>query len=117
MRILKPDGWFVTQQVGQRNLESLRTIFGTLGHAERRFDWDLSSAQRVAADAGLSLTDGRESLAKTRYHDIRTVVYYLKVLAWDFPHFDPEADLHRLENIAVLIARDGVFEDTCHRFC
>jgi SAM-dependent methyltransferase len=116
MRILKPGGRFITQQVGSYNLERLRLIFGSLVDSELDFVWNLEAAKARAEGAGLQIVDSGQALTSTRFSDVRTVVYYLKALAFDFPHFDPRQDMSRLGNIAFLIERDGFFEDSCDRF-
>lgn len=114
-RILKPGGRFITQQVGCRDLERLVTIFGSLS-SEEEFEWDLENAVKFLTEAGFSVLERKEHIAAARFYDIRTVVYFLKVLAWLFPDFDTDSYRKRLENIHLLIKRDGFFEDTCHRF-
>lgn len=116
LRIVKNGGYFITQQVGGRNLERLRTIFGSLQEDDLPFEWDAASAAKMLRQAGLVVEDQREISATCRFPDIRTVIYYMKVLPWNFPHFVPENDRQRLENIAFLIRRDGYFEDVYHRF-
>ena len=115
-RILKPGGIFITQQVGTRNSERLRTIFGVLDDQETSFDWNLQNARKFLLDAGMEIDEASQSVANQRFYDIRSVVYFLKVIEWEFPHFSLDNDLGRLENIALLIERDGYFEDICHRF-
>jgi len=58
----------------------------------------------------------RETTTHTRFYDIRVVVYFLKIIEWNFPDFDVDRNYKQLENIFCLIKRDAFFEDICHRF-
>lgn len=115
-RILKPNGHFVTQQVGNRDFEKLNTIFGTLIEEDEQFEWKLNTAVKFLINSGLEIIEKKESIANSRFYDIRAIVYFLKVLDWSFPNFSIKKDLSKLENIYVLIKRDGFFEEICHRF-
>lgn len=116
MRIVKSGGYFITQQVGGRNLERLRTIFGTLQDEDLPFAWDIATATKMLRQAGFVIKEQREISATCQFPDIRTVIYHLKALPWNFPHFEADADRQRLENVAFLLRRDGYFEDVFHRF-
>ncbi|MCD4669515.1 MAG: class I SAM-dependent methyltransferase [Actinomycetia bacterium] len=115
-RILKPSGYFITQQVGCRDLERLRTIFGSLIEDDEIFEWNFKNAGTFLRKAGFEIIEEKESIAYSRFYDIRTVVYFLKIIEWSFPDFSVKKDFSRLENVDILIRKDGYFEDICHRF-
>ena len=112
-RILQPDGVFITQQVGERNNENLRMIFGSI---EDDFTWNVNACQNYLMDAGLNIIDAKEHVGYSRMYDIRTLVYLMKVLPWEFPSFDPRRYEIQLLNIYIKILEDGYFDATCHRF-
>lgn len=114
-RLLQPGGVFVTQQVGQRNNENLRMIFGTL-ESDEDFAWDLATCQTHLADAGLSIIDAKEHIGYSRMYDIRALVYLMKVIPWEFPDFDPAHYETQLLNVHIKILEDGYFDAICHRF-
>ena len=114
-RILQPGGIFITQQVGQRNNENLRIIFGSIEEDEN-FAWNLTSCQTFLANAGFSILEAKEHIGYSRIYDIRTLVYLLKVIPWEFPNYDPAHFTTQLLNIHIKILEDGYFDATSHRF-
>lgn len=111
-RILRAGGLFITQQVGSNDLTNLKLIFGKIDQHE----WSGSVAEKQLAASGFQSIENKQQMAPTRFYDIRTVVYYLNKLKWNFPNFSLTNDYQRMHNIDSLIQRDGFFEDTCHRF-
>ena len=112
-RVLQPGGVFITQQVGERNNENLRMTFGSI---EDDFTWNVDACQAHLTDAGLRIVDAKEHIGYSRMYDIRTLVYLMKVLPWEFPGFDPARYETQLLNIYLKILEDGCFDATCHRF-
>ena len=114
-RILKSGGTFITQQVGRRNSENLRMIFGSIEDADD-FDWDLDHCRQFLADAGFTIVTAREHLGYSRFYDIRALVYFMKALPWEFPGFDARTQRRQLLNIYLKILQDGYFDVSSHRF-
>jgi len=114
-RLLQSGGVFITQQVGERNNENLRMIFGSL-EGDVDFTWDLATCQAHLVDAGLSIIDAKEHIGYSRMYDIRPLVYLMKVIPWEFPDFDPARYEAQLLNVHMKILEDGYFDATCHRF-
>jgi SAM-dependent methyltransferase len=114
-RILQPGGVFITQQVGQRNNENLQMIFGTIEEDED-FAWNLTTCRTLLEQAGFTIIEAKEHIGYSRMYDIRTLVYMLKVLPWEFPNFDPEHYAPQLLNVYIKILEDGYFDATLHRF-
>jgi SAM-dependent methyltransferase len=114
-RLLRPGGVFITQQVGQRNNENLRMIFGSL-EGNEDFLWDLATCQTYLEKAGLSIIDAKEHIGYSRFYDIRPLVYLMKVIPWEFPNFDPSHYEAQLLNVHIKILEDGYFDATYHRF-
>ena len=114
-RMLKKKGVFITQQVGYRDLEKLRTIFGTLTD-EVKFNWDLQTAMNFLKKNDMKIIKQKEIVAQSRFYDIRVIVYYLKIFDWLFPGFEWKKYYRQLENLYILINRNGFFQDLHHRF-
>jgi SAM-dependent methyltransferase len=112
-RTLQPGGVFITQQVGERNNENLRMTFGSI---DDDFTWNDDTGQSFLKDAGFNIIDAKEHIGYSRMYDIRTLVYLMKVLPWEFPNFDPVRYETQLRNIYIKILEDGYFDTTCHRF-
>jgi SAM-dependent methyltransferase len=114
-RILQPGGLFITQQVGKSDSENLRMIFGSI-ESEENFAWDLSTCQTFLKNAGFSIIDAKEHIGYSRLYDIRTLVYLMKVLPWEFPDFDITHHNSQLLNVYIKILENGYFDATSHRF-
>ncbi len=114
-RILQSGGTFITQQVGQRNSENLRVMFGSLEDADD-FDWDLKQCCQFLTSAGFTIITAKEHIGYSRFYNIRALVYFMKVIPWEFPGFDVRTYERQLLNIHIRILEDGYFDVTSHRF-
>ncbi|MCJ7625610.1 MAG: class I SAM-dependent methyltransferase [Anaerolineaceae bacterium] len=114
-RTLKSGGTFITQQVGNSNLESLRIHLGSLD-AEEDLPWNLDTCKRFLIGAGFQIIRAKEHSGLSRFYDIRSLVYLLKAIPWEFPNFDPFKCQDQLLDIHIKILQDGYFDSTEHRF-
>lgn len=114
-RILKPQGTFLTQQVGSRDCVQLNQ------YLEAPLDrdavgWSLEEEKRAFEIAGLEVLRVEEQLLETVFYDIGAVVYYLKVIEWQIPDFSVEKYRERLAAMHRLIQRQGAFYAASHRY-
>jgi len=114
-RILKPNGIFITQQVGGLNNLEINQFF------EKEFsapfmDWGLAPTLTKLYEAGLDVIRAEKAALKTSFIDISAVVYYLKIITWQVVGFTPEAFDDRLAALHNIIERQGEFVSTAHRF-
>jgi len=92
-RVLVPGGVFLTQQVDTRDGVRLCTALG----AEPAWDPDsvtLDAAVEVLRDAGLVVDVAREHDGLRRFRDLGSLLWYLRVVAWQVPELaslSPEA--------------------------
>ncbi len=85
-RILKPGGIFVTQQVGGRNDESLsrwliKDFMPKFPH------WTLGFASEELKHNSFEILNGKECFPLLRFFDIGAIVYFAKIIEWEFPDF------------------------------
>jgi len=114
-RVLKPGGRFITQQVGGRN----QFAFNQILQEEPSFiysDWTLETARQEVLEAGFYLLRAEEAFPPTRFYDIGAVVFFLKVISWQVPGFDPVLYEDKLRLIHQQIQREGYLETAAHRF-
>jgi SAM-dependent methyltransferase len=116
MRVLRPGGRFVTQQVGSENLADLNLLLGAPPPCDCAPDWNLSFARRQLEDAGFRALLAEEAFPPTRFRDAGALVYYLKAVPWQVPDFDvdryagPLLFLHRrIETTGPLLVRGHRF--------
>jgi SAM-dependent methyltransferase len=114
-RILRPGGAFITQQVGGRHGLGLNEWLQddvTYEYA----DWSLAQAAAQLENAGLRIVDAREQFTPLHFYDIGAVVYYLKIIPWQFPDFSVERYHDRLLALHRHIQETGAFKISGHYF-
>lgn len=114
MRILKPKGYFITQQVGGLNDIDLNLLLGA--NSNQYEDWNLDKASKSLRSCGLELKKLKEDKVKTRFYDIGAIVYYLKAIPWQIPDFSIDKYYKQLFNIHKFIRKQGYIDLICHRF-
>jgi SAM-dependent methyltransferase len=114
-RILKPNGLFITQQVGGLdNLELNQVLEDKLSFPFT--DWSLAKALTGLYEAGFFVDRAEKAALRSIFKDIGAVVYYLQVIVWQVVGFDPETYRDRLAVIHNIIEQEGQFVATAHRF-
>ena len=114
MRVLRPGGRLLTQQVGGRNQVHLNEVLQ--GPAYEYGNWTLEGARQGLAEAGFEILRAREEFPETQFLSIGGLVYYLRVISWQVPGFTPQAYLERLYGVYEQIRRDGRLVSHEHRF-
>ncbi len=114
VRVLRPGGAFITQQVGSGNLRGLNERLGAsnTGHA----DWTLHRARHELEETGLVITAAEEEFPVTRFRDIAALVYFLKAVPWQIPDFTVTRYLDNLRILSREIDFHGSTAFTAHRF-
>ncbi len=114
-RILKPNGMFITQQVGWNDCLELNR---RLGYPIEELEYSEMYLEQVAnelEDAGFNIIKKSEAFPLTRCFDIGAIIYYLKVIPWQFPEFSSEKYKEELWEIHQEILRVGYIDLTSHR--
>ncbi len=114
MRILKSEGYFITQQVGGLNDIDLNLLLGADNCQYEEWNLDKSSESLKSYD--FQLKELKEDKVKTRFYDIGAIVYYLKAIPWQIPDFSVDKYYKRLFDIHELIRKQGYIDLICHRF-
>jgi len=114
-RVLKPGGLFITQQVGALNDRELVNLL--LGPTDLPFpDQHLSIAVRRFADAEFDILEQQECFRPIRFTDVGALVWFARIIEWEFPGFSVESCLPNLITAQRLLDETGVIEGTIHRF-
>ena len=115
-RVLKPGGVFVTQQVGADNdrelVESLMTEVPDLPFPEQYAD----IAVKKFEDVGFEILDKQEAFRSIRFWDVGALVWFARIIEWEFPGFSVDGCLENLYRIQALLEQDGAVEAKTHRF-
>lgn len=114
-RVLKPGGLFLTQQVGGKNNNDLsRRLLPDFsppypGHT-------LLHNLELARWAGLEVLESGESFPQKRFFTVEALVYFAKVIQWEFPGFSVESCFDRLLECQREQKTAGFITATEHRF-
>ncbi len=114
-RILKSGGYFITQQVGGKNNNDLsyRLIknFTPLFPAHT-----LDNNIAILKNAGFKIIESNETFTPIRFFDVGALVYFAKIIEWEFPGFSVETSFDRLCECQMEIQEKGFIQGTEHRF-
>lgn len=114
-RVLKPGGIFITQQVGAENDRELVELL--CGNTQPPFpEQYVSITSRKFREAGFEILEEKECFRPVRFYDVGALVWFARVLPWEFPDFSVDACLDRLLNAQKLLQEHGCIEGSIHRF-
>ena len=114
-RLLRPGGLFITQQVGSLNDRELveAVLPGTLPP----FPHDNFPEQKQAfEDAGFEMLQGDEAFRPIHFYDVGALVWFARIIEWEFPGFSVDRCFDRLLTLQETIERVGRISGTIHRF-
>jgi SAM-dependent methyltransferase len=114
VRLLRPGGHLLTQQVGSDDLAGLNSALSA--PPAHRQPWNAEVAAAALSAAGLEVTDVREERPPVTFHDVGAVVRQLRDLPWQIRDFSPSRYQEALERLDTFIRLHGGFTVTAHRF-
>lgn len=114
-RMLKRGGRFITEQVGAENDRELVELL--LGETALPFPGQyLEIAHRKFCDAGFTILDAQECWRPIKFYDVGALVWFARIIEWEFPDFSVERCQERLLHAQQLLERNGCIEGRIHRF-
>ena len=114
-RILKPGGLFITQQVGAENDRELVELL--CGKTEVPFpDQYLKLTSRKFEDAGFTTLRGEEVFRPIRFFDVGALVWFARIIQWEFPGFSVDTHLERLLRAQKILEEQSSIDGSIHRF-
>ena len=114
-RVLKPGGMFITQQVGAENDRELVDLL--CGHMNLPFpDQYLNITEERFSQTGFEILDGRECFRPIRFYDVGALVWFARIIEWEFSGFSVDSCMDRLLQAQRLLDEFGVVEGRIHRF-
>ncbi len=114
-RILKPGGYFITQQVkGNCDKEILELL--KINTEVEFADWSLRAAVNELDKNNFKILQQNESAGYTEFSDIDALVSYIKVINWLVPDFTREKYKDKLLIAEGIIRSEGSFKSTYDRF-
>lgn len=114
-RVLKPGGYFITQQVGGRNDVDLSQRL-CANYIPPFAQHTLSNNVDALQMRGFEILHAEEVLCPVRFFDVGALVYFAKVIEWEFPGFSVESSWTGLLRCHEEVKEKGFVEGTEHRF-
>ena len=115
-RVLKPEGLFLTQQVGAENdRELVRLLLPEFTEVPFPGHY-LSVKEKEFAAHGFEILERGEVRRPIRFFDVGALVWFARIISWEFPGFSVENSLEQLYRAQDMIEKDGVIEGNIHRF-
>lgn len=115
-RILKPGGYFITQQVGGcNNRELAKFLLGSYS-TDINDNFNLKHVCNNAKHVGFRLIEQAEYYPKATFSDIGALVYFAKIIEWEFPGFSVDRCFNQLMSLQQLLEKQGYIETLEHRF-
>jgi len=114
-RVLKPGGWFITQQVGEDNDRELVEML--LPGTKRTFEGHcLSNCAGELKNAGFEILESGEAYRPISFYDTGALVWFAKIIEWEFVGFSVDKCFERLIAAENEIQRTGSVSGRIHRF-
>lgn len=114
-RVLKPGGVFISQQVGGSNDRELVALL--CGNVPMPFPEQYAEkAGEMFRKAGFSILRQEECFRPIRFYDVGALVWFARVLPWEFPDFSVDTHLEKLLNAQRILEETGCIEGRTHRF-
>lgn len=114
-RVLKTGGSVITQQVGglNNNILSNKLIKDFKPLYE---DHNLKNNVKKFEDVGFKVVESNEVFNESRFLDIEALIYYAKIIQWEFPNFSVENCFQELLSLYKEIQNKGFIYSEEHRF-
>ncbi|GAA0771465.1 class I SAM-dependent methyltransferase [Clostridium subterminale] len=114
-RILKTGGCFITQQVGVKNDVDLSEKL--INNFKPSYPThDLKHNIKAFKDNGFEILQSEESFTPIRFYDTGALVYFARIIEWEFPDFSVDACFENLCKVERELNEIGYIEGTEHRF-
>ena len=114
-RVLKPGGIFISQQVGADNDRALVELL--CGDVPKPFpdQYAHMAAEQLRA-AGFVILRSEECFRPYRFFDVGALVWFARIISWEFPDFSVDTHLDKLRNAQRILEETGCIEGRTHRF-
>lgn len=114
-RILKPNGIFITQQVGAYNNQDLATFFDNT-HVNQFPEMTLEKSLQRLKQNGFKIIESNECYPTLKFYDLGAIAYFAKIIEWEFINFSVEENIDKFIVLQEKIKENGFITSTEHRF-
>ena len=114
-RVLKKDGIFITQQVGRDNDRELADLLCPDRKPLYEEHYLAPELERFRAE-GFTIADSGECFRPIEFYDTGALVWFARVIPWEFPDFSVKKNFRELCNAQEIIEKEGKVSGRIHRF-
>ena len=68
------------------------------------------------SQTGFEILDGREYFRPIRFYDVGALVWFARIIEWEFSGFSVDGSLDRLLHAQRILEENGVIQGQIHRF-
>ena len=114
-RLLRHDGLFITEQVGEDNDRDL--VGMVLPGTKKPFPHlNLSEQRKHFEKAGFHIVKAEEAYRPITFYDVGAFVWFARVIEWEFPGFSVDRCFDKLLKMQEMMEKNGRIEGTIHRY-
>ncbi|WP_368651912.1 methyltransferase domain-containing protein [Ornithinibacillus sp. 4-3] len=114
-RVLKPNGIFITQQVGGENGNRLSNML-IPGFQPKYRTLNLRNTQCELECSNFEIVFANEYFPYQKFFNMKALIYYVKVIEWEFPEFNVMNNFEQLLNAYKELTLNGYILNYEHRF-
>ena len=115
-RLLKPNGLFITQQVGGVNNKELSRFLISDFKEITSSEHTLKNNLVLIENKGFIILKSDECFPKLKFFDVGALVYFAKIIEWEFPNFSVDSCFQQLCLLQSIVKEQGFIESKEHRF-
>lgn len=114
-RLLKKDGIFITEQVGENNERDLVQM--VLPDIPKPFpNMNLTVQRKKFEEAGFKIIRAEETYRPITFYDIGAFVWFAHIIEWEFQNFSVSKCYENLLKMQDIIDKYGKVQGTIHRY-
>ncbi|MCI8516071.1 MAG: class I SAM-dependent methyltransferase [Hungatella sp.] len=114
-RLLKRDGIFITEQVGEDNDRDLVNM--VLPEVPKPFPHlNLREQQEKFEKEGFEILCKEEAYRPIQFYDVGAFVWFARIIQWEFPGFSVDRCFEQLLNMEKIVEDRGRVTGTIHRY-
>lgn len=114
-RILKPNGIFITEQVGDNNDRELIELL--VANTPKPFPKATLDIQlQLFIKQGFKIIMGEEAYRSIKFFDVGALVWFARIIEWEFPNFSVESCFDNLLKAEQILKEKGFVDGTIHRY-
>lgn len=114
-RILKPGGYFITQQVGAYNNKDLATFFDK-DHQDQFPEMTLKASIDRLIENNFEIIYSNEFFPKLKFYDLGAIAYFANIIKWEFLNFNVKDNIDKFLILQEDLKKTGYISSIEHRF-